>query len=72
MDFYEAIKDLYEERRRIDAAIATLERLRNGNGPPAVTGGSRRGRKGMSAEERKLVSERMRRYWESRRVKTTS
>jgi hypothetical protein len=63
MDLYRAIEDLYEEKRRIEQAIAALEN--RGAGAPAPT--RRRGRKSMNDEERKQVSERMRRYWESRR-----
>ena len=64
MDFYKAVESLHKELRRIDQAIATLESLISGQeNKPA----SRRGRKSMSADERKAVSERMRRYWQGRR-----
>jgi hypothetical protein len=72
MDVYSAIYELYEEKKRIDAAISALEnRLRissNGNGVPR----SRRGRRFMGVEERQEVSRRMSRYWASRRAQIIS
>jgi hypothetical protein len=68
MDLFKAIQDLYEEKRRLDQVIASLEALqaldegRSREGAP-----KKRGRKSMSVDERKEVSERMRQYWESRR-----
>ncbi len=64
MDFLKAIKELYEHKRQLDQAIATLEALKTG---ASVTPPSRRGRKQMSEEERKLVSARMANYWAERR-----
>jgi hypothetical protein len=63
MDLYQAIQELYEEKRRLDQAIAALES--QGIAPVPVP--RRRGRKSMNEDERKQVSERMRKYWESRR-----
>jgi len=63
MDLYQAIQELYEEKRRLDEAIAALE----SKGIAPVPTPRRRGRKSMNEEERKQVSERMRKYWESRR-----
>jgi hypothetical protein len=63
MDLYQAIQELYEEKRRLDQAIAALENQSRALEAPV----RRRGRKSMNEEERKQVSERMRRYWESRR-----
>jgi hypothetical protein len=63
MDLYQAIQELYEEKRRLDQAIAALES--QGYAPAAPV--RRRGRKSMNEDERKQVSERMRKYWESRR-----
>ena len=67
MDLYAIIQELHQERKRLDRLIAVLERklahsLHFRNRPK-----SRRGRKSMGQEERKLVSERMKRYWASRR-----
>jgi hypothetical protein len=68
MDLYKAIRILHAEKSRLDHVIANLEELER-------TGGSlkdfrferRRGRKSMSQEERREVSERMRNYWARRR-----
>ena len=70
MDISKTIQELYEERKRLDGAIAALESVLEANAdstdgnPP-----SRRGRKSMSREERLKVSERMRKYWAARRKK---
>ncbi|MGO9271999.1 MAG: hypothetical protein ACLQOO_17335 [Terriglobia bacterium] len=56
------------EKALIDRAIADFEKLLKTKGD-AVDGGSgkkRRGRKGIEPEERRLVSERMKRYWANR------
>ncbi|MBV6434051.1 MAG: hypothetical protein IANPNBLG_04293 [Bryobacteraceae bacterium] len=73
MDLFKAIRELYEEKQRIDEVIAHLEflsanrtvpgRLADAGPPPA----SRRGRKSMGAEERLEVSRRMKDYWARRR-----
>lgn len=68
MDFYGAIRELLEEKKRLDRLIAALEDMESGKVPE--TGDAiphKRGRKAMSADERRIVSERMRRYWASRR-----
>jgi len=55
------------ELERINCALEMLEKLQ-----PAVRSKHRsRGRKHMGANERKLVSERMRRYWAQRRGRQT-
>lgn len=64
MDVNKALRELHEEKRRLDATIAALE-ARLGNGSRAHR---RRGRKSMSREERLEVSRRMSRYWEARRT----
>ncbi len=69
MDLYRTIQDLYEEKEKLERVIASLEELQRTAAlagaplPPA----KRRGRKSMAPEERREVSERMKRYWESRR-----
>ena len=73
MDVLAAIRQLKEERARVDAMIAILEsRLESERREDPEQGGSRRGRKKMSPEERIQVSERMRRYWAARRENVTS
>ena len=67
MDWYAAIHELHEEKKRLDRLIAALEAVENGTSPENASGLARRGRKTMSAEERKQVSARMKRYWAGRR-----
>ena len=65
MDLNETIRELREEHTRLSAVIAQLESLNESNERPQ---GSRRGRKSMGETERREVSERMKRYWASRRL----
>ena len=68
MDFYNAIRELVEEKKRLDRLIAALEAVNNGDSHAALEGvTSRRGRKAMSEAERREVSDRMKRYWANRR-----
>jgi hypothetical protein len=67
MDFWEALAELHKERERLSVVIRNLESLMQGKEVGPI---SRRGRKGMSAEERSQVSERMRKYWAERRGKS--
>jgi len=67
MDLRKTISDLYEEKAKLDKVIASLEQLAADSAPaPAIT--HRRGRKFMSPQERRRVSERMRRYWAGRKA----
>jgi hypothetical protein len=70
MDIVKALRELYKEKRRLDASIATLEgRLKSAhNGSSAKSTQRRRGRKSMSSAERLEVSKRMTLYWEARRA----
>jgi len=63
MDIYKAIHDLVQEKKRLDAIIASLE-TRSDTG---LRTKSKRGRKSMSQEERAEVSRRMAAYWAARR-----
>ena len=65
MDVTKTLRELYEEKRRLDAVIASLEANLNAQGAQSA---KRRGRKGMSPQERLKVSRRMTRYWENRRA----
>lgn len=65
MELNKYIRQLIEEKERLDAVIATLEQLLSENAELAPK--SRRGRKNMSPAERREVSRRMKEYWESRR-----
>jgi hypothetical protein len=69
MDYWAALQELNQERKRLDTLIRTLESLVEGDRPPHL---GRRGRKGMPAHERKLVSERMKNYWAARRQRQSS
>lgn len=72
MDVFQTIRELTEERDRLDAIIGILEaRLELERNEAKRAPASRRGRKVMNAAERLRVSERMRRYWETRRNSTT-
>lgn len=71
VDLYKTISDLLEERRRLDALILRLERTQaNEVAKTHLTPRSKkkRGRKSMSSDERREVSERMRKYWAERRT----
>jgi hypothetical protein len=68
VDLYKTIRDLLEERKRLDSLINRLEHLeRAGFDKARKEPPKRRGRKQMSESERREVSERMRRYWADRR-----
>ena len=66
MDIVKAIHELSVQKKQLDAAIATLEGLLGG---VPVKAGTKRGRKQMSPEERRIVSARMSKYWAARRKK---
>ena len=65
MDIYKAIEELKAERSRLDRAIAALE----DNGKPDDI---KRGRRPWNAESRRAAAERMKIYWERRKLKTTA
>ncbi|MGA2596319.1 MAG: hypothetical protein ABSH09_04820 [Bryobacteraceae bacterium] len=67
MDLNKALRELYEEKRRLDRAIARAEAKLAAMSQPLQR--SRRGRKSMSPEERQQVSARMTAYWAARRAK---
>jgi ElaB/YqjD/DUF883 family membrane-anchored ribosome-binding protein len=73
MDLYKAIRVLHAEKRRIEEAIASLEELLASKSVTASAeldelAKKRRGRKSMPPDERRAVSQRMRRYWAQRRA----
>jgi hypothetical protein len=68
MDLMKTLGQLYAERQRIGRIIATLEEL-DARKHPVPT--KKRGRKSMDIEARLAVSERMKRYWASRRDRET-
>ena len=73
MDLYRAIRELEQEKKRLDGVISSLEAFiaagSEAVAAPAAKMPRRRGRKDMTPEERLAVSERMRKYWEARRAK---
>ncbi len=68
MDLRSIIRVLNEEKARLDEVIHNLESLGSSKGGSSSATG-RRGRKTMPESERKVVSERMRKYWEGKRKK---
>ena len=71
MDLYKAIQDLYIEKEKLERVIVSLEELqRSAVAVPLLPKPvQRRGRKSMNSQERREVSERMRKYWAGRRNK---
>ena len=67
MDLYRIIRDLVNERDRIQRIIESLEEGKS-SGSRARPAGKRRGRKSMDRAARAEVSERMKRYWKQRRA----
>jgi hypothetical protein len=70
MDIVKALRELYNEKKRLDVTIAALEARAKAANPGSTAKASkrRRGRKSMSAAERLEVSKRMTSYWEARRA----
>ncbi len=64
MDLNKAIRDLHEELEALNELIDALEEFESTGTLPAPR---RRGRKSMGEQERKVVSERMKKYWANRR-----
>jgi hypothetical protein len=69
MNINKAIRELYEEKKRLDRVIASLEEMQRDAAsiPNGVIPEKRRGRKSMDPQARQEVSERMKRYWDARR-----
>ena len=66
MNLEAAIRELHQELERVKERIAALEEFeRTGRMPQPP----HQGRKSMGDQERKIVSERMRKYWAGRREK---
>lgn len=68
MDLYRIIRELVEERDRLQRIINSLEGMNSAAYPQAQSTGKRRGRKSMDSTARAEVSERMKRYWARRRA----
>ena len=72
MDLEKLIKKLRKERSALADVIALLEAARAAAETKAAAVKKRRGRKSMGMEERRVVSERMRKYWAIRRQSNLS
>ena len=72
MDLYRIIRELVQERDRVERIILSLENMANSPNAPFPGVGKRRGRKSMDREARQQVSERMKRYWADRRASKNS
>jgi hypothetical protein len=71
VDFNRIIKDLNAEEEKLERLIASFEELQRFASlakPPVPDSGKRRGRTSMGPEERQGVSDRMKKYWASRRT----
>ena len=67
MDVVKALGELYEEKKRLDSAIAALE-AKQFQDAGNTQASRRRGRKSMSDDERRAVSQRMAEYWAARKA----
>jgi len=69
MDLYRIIRELTQERDRLQRIIDSLEEMKpEGRVQVRTDRGKRRGRKSMDRAGREEVSDRMKRYWARRRV----
>lgn len=70
MDLKSILLHLHAQKRRLDEVIKNLESLNDLNSSSlTVKPIKRRGRKQMPEAERKIVAERMRKYWADRKKK---
>ena len=69
MNISKAIEYPYQEKKKLEHAIASLEELRRTGGelPGQPRPHISRGRKSMDQDEREEVSRRMKKYWATRR-----
>ncbi len=67
MDLNKIIRELQEERKRLDQIVQSLEQLHITTTPP-ISLETKRGRRSMDPAARLEVSERMKRYWDKRRT----
>lgn len=70
IDLHKVILHLLEEKKKLESVISSLEILDKPGAGAAIGNAEqatrRRGRKHMSLEERRRVSERMKKYWATR------
>lgn len=68
MDLDKVIRDLYEEKTRLDQIITSLEQMeKTGKETSSAPREKRRGPRLMNSQARLEVSRRMKEYWASRR-----
>ncbi|MDQ6663333.1 MAG: hypothetical protein M3Z23_02950 [Acidobacteriota bacterium] len=67
MDLNKVIRDLYEEKKRLDQIISSLEQIQSMEVEDPNRTERRRGRKSMDPQARQEVSDRMKMYWALRR-----
>jgi hypothetical protein len=72
MDLYRIIRELVQERNRLQAIIESLEEMKSPGKAPPRQAGKRRGRKSMDRAAREEVSQRMKRYWAQRKAKAAA
>lgn len=70
-DLYKIIRELVEERNKLDRIITSLEEIIESGATPEFPP-KRRGRKSMDPAARSQVSERMKRYWAKKRGESAS
>jgi len=68
MELYRIIRELLQERDRLQRIIDSLEQVEPSSKAQVRTDGKRRGRKSMDRAAREQVSERMKRYWAQRKA----
>jgi hypothetical protein len=68
MDLYRIIRELVQERDRLQRIIESLEEVKPSEELQRPLEGKRRGRKSMDRAAREEVSQRMKNYWEQRRA----
>ncbi len=68
MDLKALIDELNARKAVLENAIGSLKEIQQSLSGGPQTSEAKRGRKSMDEEERREVSERMKRYWASRRM----
>ncbi len=72
MDLNKIIRELQDERQRLDQIVASLEQLQITKGIAIPPPEPKRGRRSMDPAARLEVSKRMKRYWDKKRRNSTS
>jgi len=67
MSLDRALQELYQEKEILDKAILYMEQLEHSVNNPMLPLRDKRGRKSVPEGERKEISERMKRYWASKK-----